>query len=346
MLGEQHLCYKFGVKSVIANKIDYFFNDINDIKNILKNADIVFGNLEAAISSYTINKGFESNFFLVEPNNIKEIEDFNVISVANNHIMEHGEIAFLSTIDILLKNDIIPVGCKNKIQILEKNGFRIAIMAYSCVDDFILDCNYNKIKSEKKIIEEIRKIRNNCDLVILSLHWGCEYVPFPSPGQIKMGRKLIDCGADIILGHHAHVIQGYEFYKGKPIIYGLGNFVFDDVYIKRTRKSFIAKIVIDNDKNINVEIIPICCDTEYFPKIAEKKINREILDNISTIRKMIENKDISDYITIIGDYTNLNKKYRKEARIQMMSHFIKNIYRYPPDLIISFAKEYIVRKFK
>jgi poly-gamma-glutamate synthesis protein (capsule biosynthesis protein) len=209
MLGEQPLCYNFGVKSVIKSEgANYLFNDVKDI---FKNGDIVFGNLEAPISNHTDKKGFEANFFRAEPNVIEGLKNanFNVLSVANNHIMEHGERAFLSALSLLKENNISPVGVANKAEILEIDGFKIAIMAYSFIDDFISNPFYNKVGSGEKILEDIKNIRNSVDLVILSLHWGYEYIPFPSPEQVEIGRKLIDCGADVILGHHAHVIQGY-----------------------------------------------------------------------------------------------------------------------------------------
>lgn len=348
MLGEQSLCYNFGVKSVIKNKgIDYLFKDVKDI---FKNGDIVFGNLEAPISNYTDKNHYgTANFFLVDPNIIEVLKNanFNVLSIANNHITDHGDEAFWSTVNLLKKNNITPAGIINNIEILEIKGLRIAILAYSYIDDFVLSYLYNKVDSEKKIMEDIKNLRNICDKVIVSIHWGCEYIPFPSLEQIKIGRKLIDCGADVILGHHSHVIQGYELYKEKPIIYGLGNFIFDDVYIKSTRKGIIVKIDIDTNRPIKVEAIPIICDTkEYYPRVADKNNKDEILGDISTIRSLVENKDLSDYYSTIGNYTSLTKKFKKDARMQMIAHFIRNIYKYPPSLTIGIVKDYLIKFFK
>ena len=200
MLGEQALCYNFGVKSTIKNKgVDYLFKDVRDI---LKTGDIVFGNLEAPISNKTNKNGFEANFFRAEPNVIGGLKNanFNVLSVANNHIMEHGDRAFLSTVSLLKENNITPVGVANKTEILEIDGFKIAIIGYSFIDDFISNHPYNKVSSDKGIREDIKNISDSVDLVILSLHWGYEYIHFPSPEQVEIGRRLIDCGVDIVLG--------------------------------------------------------------------------------------------------------------------------------------------------
>jgi poly-gamma-glutamate synthesis protein (capsule biosynthesis protein) len=345
MLGEQPLCYGFGVKSVIKNKgVDYLFKYV---KGIFKNGDIVFGNLEAPISNHTAKKGFEADFFRANPNVIKGLKNahFNVLSVANNHIMEHGDRAFLSTVSSLKENNITPVGVANITEILEIDGYKIAILAYSFIDDFIDNPQYNKINSERKILGDIKSIRDSVDLVILSLHWGYEYVLFPSPEQVEIGRKLIDAGADIILGGHPHVLQSYELYKKKPIVYSLGNFIFDHTYIKNTRKSVIAKIKVDmNTKDINIDLIPVICDSkEYYPKIADEKNGDGILSNISDIRDKIENKVLSDYRSVVGDYLTLANKYKRGAKREMKIQFIKNLYRYPLSLTIKNFYQYLAR---
>jgi poly-gamma-glutamate synthesis protein (capsule biosynthesis protein) len=348
MLGEQSLCYNFGVKSVIKSEgANYLFKDVKDI---FKNGDIVFGNLEAPISSHTDKKGFEANFFRAEPNVIGGLKNanFNVLSVANNHIMEHGERAFLSTVSLLKENNITAVGVANKTEILEIDGFKIAIMGYSFIDEFIDTSLYNKVNSEKKIIADIKNIRNSVDLVIVSLHWGYEYIPFPSPEQVEIGRRLINGGANIILGGHSHVLQSYEIYKGKPIVYSLGNFIFDHTYIKSTRKSIIAKIRVDmNTKDIHIDFIPVTCDPkEYYPTIAGDNDRDKILNHISEIRNMIENKPVSDYRSVVGDYLTLANKYKREAKIEMKIQFIKNMYRYPLKFSIGVAKSYLQKGFR
>jgi poly-gamma-glutamate synthesis protein (capsule biosynthesis protein) len=348
MLGEQALCYNFGVKSVIKTKgADYLFKEVKDI---FRNGDIVFGNLEAPISDYTDKKGFEANFFRADPNVIEGLKNanFNVLSVANNHIMEHGDRTFLSTVSLLKENNITPVGVANKTEILEIDGFKIAILAYSFIEDFIDNPPYNKINSEKKIREDVENIRDFVDLVILSLHWGYEYVPFPSPEQVEIGRKLIDSGADIIIGGHPHVIQSYEIYKGKPIVYSLGNFIFDHTYIKSTQETAITKIRVDmNTKVVDVDIIPIVCDSKnYYSKIADRKDGDNILSIISEIRNKIENKSLSDYRSVVGDYIALANRYKRNAKREMKIQFIKNIHKYPLNHSLSIVKSYLQKLLK
>lgn len=339
MLGEQPLCYKFGVKSIIKEKgARYIFESF---KKIMRDGDIIFGNLEAPISNTTNKKGLEAEFFRGNPAAIEGLKhaDFNYVSIANNHIMDHGEKGFLSTIDLLNRNEITPLGVADEIEIIEKKDVNIALLGYSFIEDFADNSYYNKIYSEKEIIEDIIKVRGSADLIVLSLHWGLEYVPFPSIDQIRIGRKLIEAGADIIIGHHPHVIQGYEIYKGKPIIYSLGNFIFDDTYIKSTQTGMLAKIIFDKEyDDIHIDIIPFKSDRkEFCPRLVDIQIEQKILRDMSNLRSLIESNSFSSF--------QMPNKYRKMARTDMKVHFVKTLFKLPLNLIISLIFVYLKNIF-
>ena len=179
---------------------------------------------------------------------------------------------------LLKDHAITPVGIRGKRDILPIKGYKIAFLAYSCIEDTIEQGCYNKIQSEETILEEIQKVTPDSDLIIVSLHWGYEYVPCPSPDQIRIGRTLIDAGADIIIGGHPHVTQSFEIYKKRPIFYSLGNFIFDDTYNPTTRESFIAKITVNDSRDsIEAGIIPILIDTNnYQPRLSVPPTDRDL----------------------------------------------------------------------
>ncbi|MDG6250065.1 CapA family protein [Methanocalculus sp.] len=333
MLGEQDLCENFGVKSVIMKNGSNF--PFREVSHIFKDGDIIFGNLECSIRSTNSKSNEKSSFFCAEPDVIYGLKNahFNVLSVANNHIMENGRETFLDTIKILTENDIHLVGIKNTVETFDIKGYRIAFLAYSFIDDYISDACYNKIKSEDVIIKDVEKTKSISDLVIVSLHWGCEYVPYPSPDQIQIGRSLIDAGVDIILGGHPHITQSYEIYKNRPIIYSLGNFIFDHTYIPSTRESFIAKITVhgspDNLESIDVHVIPVIIDEcDYHTQVIDSPQSDAFLTSVETIRNTFENRSLSDYSEYIGDYDLLYEQYKKTVKKNMKVHFIKNFYRY------------------
>jgi len=137
MLGNQDICYGFGVKEVIEKKgVDFLFDDV---RHIFKNGDIVFGNLEASLSNITNKTDFDAKLFLCDPKVVLGIKNsyINILSVANNHIMQHGTEAYLSTIKILNENKILPIGVKNEIKILKIKDFNIAFAGNSFIEDHI-----------------------------------------------------------------------------------------------------------------------------------------------------------------------------------------------------------------
>jgi poly-gamma-glutamate synthesis protein (capsule biosynthesis protein) len=227
---------------------------------------------------------------------------FDIVSLANNHAMDYGKIALLDTINILSENGISQVGAGKNIyesyspKIFQIKGLKIGFLAYST----ILPANSTatskhpgiayarSLKSkilDKEIKDFLRKnikiVRNKVDFLIISVHWGEELNFYPSPLQIQLGHFLIDSGADLVIGHHPHVVQGIEKYKGKLIVYSLGNFVFASKS-ELTKQSFILKTTINKDKKVKIEIIPILISKSQ-PQIISGRNALEILKRIKIL---------------------------------------------------------------
>lgn len=158
------------------------------------------------------------------------------VNLANNHIGDFGDNAFVKTIDFLNENQIAYFGAGNETDnfnnpaIIEFEGKRIALLGYCCKSTkpvFGDNDHYGSARLDfKRIIADIINSKKLSDLVFINLHWGLENFHYPEPCDVKLARKLVDSGADMILGHHAHVIQSFEKYRGKYIFYGLGHFIF------------------------------------------------------------------------------------------------------------------------
>ena len=330
MLGEQPLTYHFGVDSVTKKKgIHYLFRCVKDI---FKDGDIVFGNLEAPLSRHRPKKSYGRDFFRGYPQMASALKNahFNVLSVANNHMFEHGEAAFLECVGLLEKTGIYPVGIKNQPRNLVIKGIRITFLAYSCIGDGFGHPPYNLITTPELIYREIELARKNTDLIIVSLHWGREYCSFPSLMQKNIGRKIIDKGADIIIGSHPHVLQDFEMYKGKLIMYSLGNFILDQTFIGMTQRSAIASVAINtDDTTIECTFLPIVIDhNEYFPRVLE---NTPIFD---------KNHSVSN----LTMYEKVCRKNRNTAKYSMLMQFFKNMHRYPGKFILWILVEAVKRR--
>lgn len=175
--------------------------------------------------------------------NVSYLHDLgvDVAGLANNHVFDYGEESFLDTLDTLKDAGIPYVGAGRDFAeasaplYLEVDGLKIAYVAASraeyeiytleATDDSpgIMWCYEND-----KFLDEIREAAANADFVIALPHWGVEHSTELEDVQISSAHEYIDAGADAVIGAHPHILQGIEYYKGKPIMYSLGNFWFDD----------------------------------------------------------------------------------------------------------------------
>jgi poly-gamma-glutamate synthesis protein (capsule biosynthesis protein) len=346
MLGDQPLCENFGVKAVLRAKgTGYLFREITPL---LRQGDIVFGNLECSLAIDDADLLPGSSFFCTDGAAAAGLREagFTVLSVANNHIMENGRERFSETLGAVQEQGIAAVGVRGEIPVLVVRGRRVAFLAYSFIEDGIADPCYNRVQSEGPIIDDLLRVRPEAEIVVVSLHWGSEYVPFPSPEQVRIGRALVDAGADIILGTHPHVSQSFEMYRDRPILYSLGNCVFDATFIGETRDSFIAKITIgDSADRFDVGLIPIRIDRrDYSPALVESYDRDRMLAQADTTRSMIEGSVVSVYEERVGDYDRHYRRYKRPALRSMKRHFILSIPRYSPTTFYRIARAYAARR--
>jgi len=201
-------------------------------------ADIILANLEAPIGRGYPTPG-KINLYSPEES-VLYLRDagINVVNLANNHIMDYGEIAAKRTMRLLKEAGIhyFGIGTLSDIVnpvVLKVKGLRLAFMGYAAptthpifASNDTLGCDRLNIE---KIVDDIQTVKQEADCIIVSLHWGFQDQFYPTPEQIAQAHTIIDAGAHVIIGHHAHVFQGFEQYKKGIIFYGLGNFIFPNV---------------------------------------------------------------------------------------------------------------------
>jgi poly-gamma-glutamate synthesis protein (capsule biosynthesis protein) len=310
-----------GVTRIIKTKgTEYLFKNVN---NVFKNADVLMGNFETPVCE---KKNIKSKIFRSEEYTIKCLAEtgFDILSVANNHILEQGVDGYINTISIMKKNKILPIGEKNKTKIISIKGTKIGLIAFSSIDNMNINGPYQKLEINK-IIEEIKYLKTNVDIIIISAHWGYEYINYPSPKQIEIAHKFIDSGANIILGHHPHVLQNIEVYKNNIIAYSLGNFIFDIDWWPDSFNTIILKIEITPNNRIKYAAIPIKINKNYQPTLI--KVNDVHYKNIM---KIIRSKPtLNDYATYIKEAKLKEKQKKKLQRIFFIKNIMKmNIYDY------------------
>ena len=223
------------------------------IKNIFKGWDIVFGNLEGPVMEKAPIISITSLNFAYSPEVVQELQKigFNLLTLANNHTLDKGENVLEQTRNYLLNYGIQPLGdyrsCDEKYYYQYKNilliGANLVYANQYCVSE--IEKNIKAIKQKDPTI-----------FIIVVPHWGIEYVHRPNIFQEETAHTLIDAGADLIIGHHPHVVQSIEKYKGKLIFYSLGNFVFDMYASKDTQQELAIGIDFEENK-LTLFLIPL-----------------------------------------------------------------------------------------
>jgi len=232
------------------------------IKDHLDQADLVFGNLEGPISDKGEKVGSIYSF-RAEPQAVNGLKyaGFDILSLANNHMLDYQRIALEDTMQILKENGIDYVGAGfNKeeafsLKIKEIKDTKIGFLAYTDLGPATWQATDEKSGMAwlfEEDIEEVKKDIENAkekvDVLIISLHSGEEYQSEPTASQIKLSQIFVDSGADLIVGHHPHVVQKMAKYQTGLIFYSLGNFVFDQAFSQETQQALLLEIVIKNGK--------------------------------------------------------------------------------------------------
>ncbi|MDY6821360.1 MAG: CapA family protein [Deferribacterota bacterium] len=268
----------------VAGSVESNFNGDYDklfepIKPFLENRDIVFGNLEGTVTDQNFRvrgnvvpilqnprSGLLSLAnvccrFYTEYEAVESLKNagFNVLSIANNHIGDAGLSGIEDTIYNLESLQLEYVGGgmnaleAHKPYTYSKNDINVCLVGYSNIlSSETWEATETRagisIYDDEEFARDIELIKDKCDIIIVSLHFGEEDDSAPDPEEIETAHYIINKGADIIIGHHPHVIQPVEIYNGGLITYSLGNFIFDNDNPDNS-KGLLLEIFIDKDKN-------------------------------------------------------------------------------------------------
>jgi poly-gamma-glutamate capsule biosynthesis protein CapA/YwtB (metallophosphatase superfamily) len=338
--------------------------------DVFRKADIVFGQLESPLSDRGTPMFVPHAPCRLRPDNITALTEegagFDIMSFACNHAMDYGWEAFFDTLDALKKNNIAVIGAGRNIAearapvIFERNGTKIGFLGYISVvyrgliafedvpgcaplraSHFYEQADYQPgtppfiitklFPEDRKAMEEdIRKLRPQVDVLVVSIHSGIHFQPVIIPMyQKEAGYAAIDAGADLVLQHHAHILKGIETYKDKVIFYSLGNFALEhalpfagkmmhldhtmlnlkkDLYRIRTvpgyekhrfhhdaLKTLVAKAYIQDGKIRKVTYIPTYITPNLEPEVLTRKDPRA--------------QEVFDYIKHISDEQDLHVNF-------------------------------------
>ena len=224
---------------------------------IFKAADIRLGNLECVVA--TTGSAGDKNFtFRAHPRSLPVLKrHFDAVALANNHSGDFGREAFAEMLELLKAQGLDQFGGGHNLKeahtplIIERKGLRIALLGYNefMPRSFEADTNApgSAWSEDEQVVADIRAARNvhKADLVIPVMHWGWENELTANTRQRQLARTMIDAGADVIIGGHPHVTQDIEHYRGKPIIYSVGNFVMKETDNANQRRGWVLRLELD-----------------------------------------------------------------------------------------------------
>ncbi|MBK8987738.1 MAG: CapA family protein [Chloroflexi bacterium] len=261
-------------------------------------ADLTVGNLETALGD--IGEPQPKNYtFQSPPASAQSLANagFDVLSLANNHALDYGPESLLQGLDLLAEQGVAVVGAGVNAAaarapfITEANGLKVAFLGYVHVPVEVTshfdtaswtataDTPGLAWAVPAEIAEDVTAVRPQADLVVVILHSGYEYVIPPSEEQKAAAYAAIDAGADLVIGHHAHILQGVQFYKNGVIAFGLGNFAFN---IDGEPNSIILNVWLDANGVRQLEFIPTIIQFGGQPRLADPEeagvIRQQIYD--------------------------------------------------------------------
>ncbi|RDH83127.1 MAG: capsular biosynthesis protein [endosymbiont of Galathealinum brachiosum] len=278
---------------------DYPFKNV---KSLFTDTDIAIGNLEGPLTSIC-NSDMELDKTYVFRSPAPKVAPalkkagFNILNLANNHILDYGVQGMNDTIDALNKHNIYSVGAGENSAaarsgtIIDTANGKLGFLSYSLTFPESFWATDEKagvaFGHEKQITADIKRLKKSTDSVIVSFHWGREKITELRPYQPRLGRAAIDAGASIVLGHHPHVLQAIEQYNKGLIIYSLGNFVFGS-YSQDAKTSVVARITLNNGQFYSAELTPInVLNTEvvFQPQILQQSAAIGVIEHINTLSK-------------------------------------------------------------
>jgi len=266
----------------VAAKMRLYGNDYPFLKvtELLSSADIAFANLENPITAGPIVPT-ESLIFHADPGSEVALAQsgIDVVSLANNHSPNYGAVGLLDTVKYLDEQKILHAGAGKDLlaalepAVIERNGVKFAFLAFN--DRDVVPPSYGAGVSHAgtalmdlaQLHQAMVRAKSLADVVIVSMHSGTEYTPEANKRQIAFAHAAIDEGAEVVIGHHPHVVQNIEVYKDKHIFYSLGNFIFDQMFSADTRNGLGVRLSFVNNQIKQVDIIPILIDDYSQPRI-------------------------------------------------------------------------------
>ena len=258
---------------------DFYF-PFQKMAGALRKSDLLFGNLEGPLSDQGHDLG-KLYSFRMRPEALNGLvaAGFDVLSLANNHSDDWGRDAIADTRARLEKAGIAAIGTGNEEEaytprILEINGTKFSFLAFT--DFSVLPAEGvlpgAAIADEERIISALNEAERKSDVSVISFHFGEEYMVQPTLRQRRLVQIAVDHGADLIVGHHPHVVGPLEFSHGVYVAYSLGNFVFDQNFSIETMTGALLEVMVRDRRIVQTRLVPVAINSHFQPELNDEML--------------------------------------------------------------------------
>lgn len=254
------------------------------VSGLLSQADIAWVNLETPLVSDCPFR-YVSMRFCGDPRTVAGLVSagIDVANIANNHAENHNEIGVIETEQILTAAEIEITGLSRPV-IMLIHGQRVGMLGFNdaSANRWISGASYDEVEAQ------IADARDDVDYLIVAFHWGHEYHLSQNTHQRNLAKVAIDAGADLVIGHHPHWLQGVETYKDVPILYSLGNFIFDQQGGGWVDEGAIAVINFRASGDLMVNFLPVIIENTSTPRFATQEEAETILRRMASVSGVLE----------------------------------------------------------
>lgn len=258
----------------------------------LQEADILMVNNEFPFSEQGTPMADKQFTFRCEPSYVTALQEMgvDVVSLANNHVLDYGKAALSDTFAALDKAGILYGGAgetverAEEVQIVEVNGRKYGFLAVSRVvpvGDWKVENSAPGVFScydDRRLVELVKEAAAECDFLAVYPHWGVEYAEYPEDYQTRIAENCLEAGADVVVGSHTHCLQGVEYINEKPVFYSLGNFMFG----QNIDRSAILEVTITPAGEISYQYLPVYAEGGV-TKLAEGEKAEQICAYLNKI---------------------------------------------------------------
>lgn len=336
MLGDSSICVGFGYHSAWSEAM--CTKPMAAARSMLEGCDIVIGNLETVLCNTGEGTSrWKSEQLRASGAAASKLSDFgfSVLGVANNHALQHGPDGFFSTVTSLESSGIVVAGIRGELPwvcrpaIIDKRGMRIGVLAYCWRPrQYHSDIALFAEGDVESVCADTTRLREICDVVVVSLHWGEEFVGTPSALMVEQAKSIVHAGASIIMGHHPHAVGPVSSDGTAVVAYSMGNFVSDMVWTDETREAGVLVCVADGRTVTVADSAIFWADHQYVLRHLGKSM--ELLDDAS-----VPNSEYSNRVT----------ESVSRHRLASYRYALVNCFRFPASVLIELTARTLMNKF-